>query len=322
MADQILNDSEIAAELAGSAGGFGGAELLPDAETPSAGQSGRRVLRHVLSLAPFSIYVSVFLFIPAVAVAVGAFQTENGARFTLANLRIALSASQPYRTGFINSLEIALLSSIVPGLLGLLVAYAVHTAPSRSPLRRVVVSTSGVFSQFGGVPLAFLFGACLGPAGLATVWLSHIGFHVQSSFLYSFTGVAFVYVFFQLPLMVLIILPALEGLRPAWRDAARNLGARPWQYWRYVGAPVLLPSFLGSVLLLFGFGLAAYATADALTSGTLALTPIQIAGFLNGNVAAGQGNVGKMLGFAMLVILAVVMVAYITLQRKASRWLR
>ena len=116
--------------------------------------------------------------------------------------------------------------------------------------------------------------------------------------------------YFQIPLMVLVILPSLEGLRrPAWREAASNLGASSWQYWRYVGGPVLMPAFLGCVLLLFGSALSAYATAQALTSGSIPLTSIQIGSFLNGNVLAGQTNVGKALALAMVVIIAIAMSA-------------
>src|ERR1700724_522902 len=136
------------------------------------------------------------------------------------------------------------------------------------------------------------------------------------------SGVVVVYMYFQIPLMVLVILPALEGLKPAWREAAENLGARSWGYWRYVGGPVLMPAVLGSTLLLFGFGLSAYATAQALTSGTIPLTSIQIGSFLSGNVLAGQQNVGKALGLGMVFIIGVVMVFYILLQRRAAKWLR
>ena len=128
--------------------------------------------------------------------------------------------------------------------------------------------------------------------------------------------------YFQIPLMVLVITPALEGLRPAWREAAHGLGAGSWTYWRLVGLPVLAPSVLGAVLLLFGSGFSAYATAQALTSGSVALTPIQIGSFLSGNVISGQENVGKALGLGMIVIVGVVMIIYVLLQRRASRWLR
>jgi putative spermidine/putrescine transport system permease protein len=191
-------------------------------------------------------------------------------------------------------------------------------------LRQVAITASGVFANFGGVPLAFLFVATIGSTGLVTRWLTDLGFNPYNHgfTLYNLLGVEIVYMYFQIPLMVLVILPALEGLRPAWREAAENLGARTWQYWRHVGGPVLLPSFLGCVLLLFGSALSAYATAEALTSGTIPLTSIQIGSFLNGNVIPGQENVGKALGLGLVVIISVAMVFYVLLQRRAAKWLR
>ena len=211
-----------------------------------------------------------------------------------------------YLHGFEQSLTLSLIASVIPGVFGLLLAYAIFTAKRGALLRQVVITASGVFANFGGVPLAFLFIASFGSTALVTGWLSNIGLNIYTMgfSLYTMSGVALVYMYFQIPLMVLIILPALEGLRPAWREAAENMGARSWQYWRYVGGPVLLPSFLSSVMLLFGSALAAYATAEALTAGTIPLTPIQIGTFLNGNVLAGQENVGDALALGMVIIIA------------------
>jgi putative spermidine/putrescine transport system permease protein len=284
----------------------------------------RRRTRHALAaaagIAPFGLYTMLFLVVPAAAVAVEAFRSPSG-HWTWANISIATHGV--YAHGFITSIELSVLTSIIPGILGLVVANAVLTSRGRV-LRRIVSTASGVFAQFGGVPLAFLFIATLGTTGLVTDWLKALGFDPwdHGFDLYKLLGVAIVYTYFQLPLMVLVITPALEGLRPAWREAASGLGARGWQYWRYVGGPVLFPSFLGGVLLLFGGSLSAYATAEALTSGSIPLTPIQIGSFLNGNVIAGQQNVGKALGLGLVVIIAVVMVFYFFLQRRASRWLR
>jgi putative spermidine/putrescine transport system permease protein len=272
-------------------------------------------------LLPFAVYVTLFLLLPAGAIVVGAFRTPTG-HATLDNVRIA--SRGVYRHGFVTSIELSLIASILPAILGVLLARAIDASPEESVLRRVVVTASGVFANFGGVPLAFIFISTLGTTGQATVWLNHLGVHLNTNgfSLYTLTGVAIVYLYFQIPLMVLVILPALEGLRPAWREAAANLGARTWDYWRYVGGPVLLPSFLGCVLLLFGSALSAYATTEALTNGTIPLTSIQIGSFLNGNVIAGQENIGKALGLGMVVIIAVAMVIYVAMQRRAAKWLR
>jgi putative spermidine/putrescine transport system permease protein len=287
----------------------------------SAGGRVASALRPAAGLLPFAAYTLLFLGLPTLAIAIGALSKPTGG-VTLHNLSVA--SEGVYRTGFVTSLELAILTAVVPGILGLIIAYAVHTTPRGKILRRVVTTASGVFANFGGVPLAFLFIATLGTTGVATKWLNAIGVNpYEHGFnLYTFSGIALVYMYFQIPLMVLVITPALEGLRPAWREAAHGLGAGSWTYWRLVGLPVLAPSVLGAVLLLFGSGFSAYATAQALTSGSVALTPIQIGSFLSGNVISGQENVGKALGLGMIVIVGVVMIIYVLLQRRASRWLR
>jgi putative spermidine/putrescine transport system permease protein len=272
-----------------------------------------RWLRRIAGVVPFGVYVTLGLLLPMIAVAIGAFESNNGG-FTFSNISAATHGV--YLKGFWQSIVLSLLTSIIPGILGLLIAYAIFTAKRGKVLRQVAITAAGVFANFGGVPLAFLFIATLGSSGLVSQWLTSLGFdpYAHGFTLYSLTGVVVVYLYFQIPLMVLVILPALEGLRPAWREAAENLGARTWDFWRYVGGPVLFPSFLGCVLLLFGSALSAYATTEALTNG--------IGSFLNGNVIAGQENIGKALGLGMVVIIAVAMVIYVVMQRRAARWLR
>jgi putative spermidine/putrescine transport system permease protein len=305
----------------------------PGSQTgPGAGRIPRRPARlpkplqavvRLAGLVPFAAYIILGLFIPLIAVLIGAFQNSSTGAWTFSNIDIAVHGA--YLKGFENSLELSLIASILPGIFGLLIAYAIFTAKGGGKaLRQMVITASGVFANFGGVPLAFLFIASLASTALITGWLNDIGLNIYNDgfTLFDLAGVAVVYMYFQIPLMVLIILPALEGLRPAWREAAENLGARSWSYWRHVGGPVLMPSFLSCLMLLFGSALSAYATAAALTGGTIALVPIQIGNLLNGNVVAGQGNVGKALSLGLVLIIGVLMVLYLMLQRRAAKWLR
>ena len=283
-----------------------------------------RHLARYAAVVPFLAYVVVFLLVPLISIVISALKNPSTGAFTWSNVNTAVHGT--YLHGFEQSLELSLIASVIPGVFGLLVGYAIFTARGRagSSLRQVVITASGVFANFGGVPLAFLFIASFGSTALVTGWLGDIGLNIYTMgfSLYTMSGVALVYMYFQIPLMVLIILPALEGLRPAWREAAENMGARSWQYWRYVGGPVLLPSFVSCLMLLFGSALAAYATAEALTSGTIPLTPIQIGTFLNGNVLAGQENVGDALALGMVVIIGALMTLYVLFQRRAAKWLR
>ena len=299
---------------------------------PGAGRFPRRPARlpkplqaviRLAGIVPFAAYIIIGLFIPLVAVLIGAFQNSATGAWTWSNIDAATHGA--YLKGYENSLELSLIASILPGILGLLIAYAIFTAKRGGKvLRQMVITASGVFANFGGVPLAFLFIASLASTALVTGWLNDIGVNIYNDgfTLFDLAGVSVVYMYFQIPLMVLIIMPALEGLRPSWREAAENLGARSWSYWRHVGGPVLMPSFLSCLMLLFGSALSAYATAEALTGGTIALVPIQIGTVLNGNVVAGQVNVGKALSLGLVVIIGVLMVLYVMLQRRAAKWLR
>jgi len=297
-------------------------EALTSGATPSrVSTSLRRSLRW-LGVVPFGVYMGLGLAAPTVAIAIGAFQNTNTGAWTLDNIKVATGGD--YLPGLRNSVLLSIASAVVPGIFGLLIAYAIHTAKRGKLLRQIVVTASGVFANFGGVPLAFLFIATLSTTGIVTGWikdLSGVNIWHHGFTLYDPLGIFVVYMYFQIPLMVLVILPALEGLRPAWREAAHNMGARTWQYWRFVGGPVLFPAFLGCVLLLFGSAFSAYATAEALDN-TIALTPIQIGALENGNVLAGKENIGYALGLFMVVIIAVVMIIYTILQRRAARWLR
>jgi putative spermidine/putrescine transport system permease protein len=280
-----------------------------------------RRLRTSAPVLPFLSYVILVLGVPTVAIINYAFRSNSG-HFTWQNIHTILSGGQ-FRTGFETSLKLALVTAIIPGILGTFIAYAISTS-SHAPFKRISAATSGVLAQFGGVNLAFMFIASFGFVGVATKWLNAIGVDPWSHGfdLYKFWGVAFVYMYFQIPLMVLIITPAFAGLHPAWREAAENLGASRWRYWRHVGIPVLTPAILGSMFLLFGSGFSAYATAEALTTGTISITPIQIGSILQGNVIAGENNIAYALAFAMIVILLITVVGYVLLRRRTSRWLR
>jgi putative spermidine/putrescine transport system permease protein len=287
-----------------------------------------RKIRSGAPVLPFLAYVTLALLLPTAAIINLAFRSNAG-KLTLANMKVVLCVSNSpsclqYRAGFENSLKLALVTSIIPGVLGTLVAYAIATS-KHELFKRLSAACSGVLAQFGGVNLAFMFIAAFSAVGgVATHWLADIGLNPwdHGFNLYKFWGVAFVYMYFQIPLMILIITPAFAGLKESWREAAEGLGASSWRYWRHVGLPVLAPAVLGGMFLLFGSGFSAYATAEALTTGTIAITPIQIGAILQGNVLSGEANLGYALGFAMIVILLISIIGYAFLRRRTSRWLR
>ena len=279
----------------------------------------RRRLPGWVGIAPFLLTAFLFLIWPAYAVVLQAFQRADGG-FTLDN--IATAAETQYRSAFLTSALLSLVTALIGGVIGTLLTYAVSTLERPRFLKSAMSTFSGVASQFGGVPLAFAFVASIGSAGLVTSLLSKIGLDLYGTgfSLLSFWGLAIVYLYFQIPLMLIIMTPAVEGLRRSWREAAEGLGASMFQYWAKVGIPLLTPAFIGGVVLLFANAFAAYATAQVLTSGSVNLVPIQIGYFVQGNVFAGKSQVGYALALGMIVVVSIALAINIALQRRVSRW--
>jgi putative spermidine/putrescine transport system permease protein len=274
-----------------------------------------------LGLAPFALFALAFIFLPSLNLFLGAFRTPQG-EFTLDHLR---DLRQPFiLDAYWLSIRISAVTALGGGLFGFLLAYAAILGGLPRSVRSALMTFSGVASNFAGVPLAFAFVATLGRVGLVTVFLKEtfgLELYRNGFNLYSFAGLSLTYLYFQFPLMVLVIAPALDGLKRDWREAAENLGASPWQYWRYVALPILLPSLLGAMILLFGNAFGAYATAAALTGGSLNLVTVLIGAQIRGDVLNNPG-LGYALALGMVVVMALTLIAYTWLRRRSSRWLR
>jgi putative spermidine/putrescine transport system permease protein len=291
------------------------------AERPSTRAStGRKPGGALLGVLPFFAYTTIFLAIPTLIVVIGSFLDGSG-RPTLSNLT-ALAQPQIV-SAFIHSSVLSAVTAVLGAVFGALLAYAVSTARDGGHLRRMVSAVCGVLAQFGGVTLAFAFLATVGFQGFVTLWLQEVGINLASStWLFEpYKGLILVYTYFQIPLMLIVFLPAVEGLRPQWREAAESLGCSTWNYWRHVAGPILAPSFIGAMLLLFTNGFSAYATAAALISQGSPIIPLQIGGTLSSEVILGQENVGKAMALGMVAIVAVVMTSYVVLERRTTRWL-
>ena len=291
---------------------------------PRGGRRARRLASGVgalLGVVPFGLLVTFFLVVPTLVVVIGSFLDADN-RFTLANVQ-GLTEDVVVRA-YLRSIWISAVTAGVGAALGALLAHAVSTAPPDGLLRRVITAACGVLAQFGGVTLAFAFLATFGFTGFVTVWLQDsfgVDPYGAGGWLTDTPGLLLVYVYFQIPLMVVVFLPALDGLRPQWREAAESLGGSTWAYWRHVAGPVLLPSFLGGWLLLFANAFSAYATAKALVSQGSPIVPLKIDAAISGEVVTGQDNIGKAMALGMVVVVAVVLWLYARLQRRTSAWL-
>jgi putative spermidine/putrescine transport system permease protein len=254
-------------------------------------------------------------------VLVGAFRSDAN-RWTGRNVHVVLH-SAVYRDAFVNSVRISMETALLGGVIGVVVAYAALHPRAPRGIRPVVSAFSAIASQFGGVPLAMFFIYSIGNLGVVTQFLyDNAGYDLAAHNLtaYSYWGIAAAYIYFQIPLMVIVIAPAIDGMRQEWRDAAESLGAGALTYWLRIGIPVLMPAFLGGLILLFGNAFAAQATAYALNDG-FNIVPLDITAVLGGNVQ-NDPHVGHALALGMILVIALVLLLYLPLERRAARWRR
>lgn len=278
-------------------------------------------LAHSVGLLPFAVFATLFLLIPTIFIVVGAFRGPDGG-FTLQNM-LELN-TETTRVAFWNSIKVSVLSALLGGAIGFAMAAAAVLGGVPRWVRSPLLTFSGVASNFAGVPLAFAFIATVGPAGLITLWLkTSLGINLRAwGFnLLSTQGLIVTYLFFQIPLMVLIITPALDGLKREWREAAAVLGATGPQYWRMVALPVLMPSLIGAFALLFANAFGAVATAMALAGPTLNIVPIRLFAQIRGDVL-GNPAAGYAIATGMILITAVANAVYIVLRTRSERWLK
>ena len=268
-------------------------------------------------IALFIAVAALFMVAPTVMLAIQSVTDDDG--ITTKYLREL--GSENFVLAFRNSITLSVVSAAVGVVAGALIGYFVLKPGTPSVVRSIVTSFAAVASNFAGVPLAFAFVSTVGTLGMLTQGLKTVGIDIYGLgfSLFSMTGLTIVYSYFQIPLMVIIITPALLALRTEWRESAENLGATPGQFWRMIGLPVLLPSLIASFILLFGSAFSAYATAYALTSGNIALLTTEIANVLSGDVSSSP-QTGAALSVGMIVVMVAVLLVSALFSFRASRW--
>lgn len=261
----------------------------------------------LLCLVPFAVFFIVFQIAPLVWVLVHSVQSEETG-WGLANF-IKIFNSKFYLQAIQHSLEISFWSSLFGIVIAILGSYSLRKVDSR--LRNFVNAFANMTSNFSGVPLAFAFIILLGFNGSITIMLKQAGI-IEDFNLYSKTGLIILYTYFQIPLGVLLLYPAFDALREDWRESASLLGANSWQFWRFVGLPVLTPALLGTFVILLANALGAYATVYALTTGNFNVLPIRIAAMVSGDISLDPN---------MASALAVILVGLMTLVTLVHQWL-
>jgi putative spermidine/putrescine transport system permease protein len=277
--------------------------------------------RDYLGVLPFLFLSGLFLIWPTINVVYGAFFSDEG-KFSLDYVTNTIK-DDAFKIPFIHSIQISLWSAVVGGLLGALFAWAISTGKPDGMARKFVLAAGGVLAQFGGVMLAFAFFATFGFNGIITslaLKYSETNFLASPTWLYGLFGLGVVYTFFQIPLMFIVFLPAVENLKPQWREASEGLGGSSKDYWFRIGLPVLFPSFLGGLLLLFVNAFSAYATAAALISQGTIIAPLSIGNALSSETGGASAPLAKTLSLYMVLVVVLVMALYTLLRKRVSKW--
>nr|WP_229703300.1 ABC transporter permease [Microbacterium murale] len=273
-----------------------------------------------LGLVPFTAYVLLFLAVPTILAIGSGFFADDGS-FTWTN--VTALADPVVLNTFANSAGLSLLTAIVGAVVGALVCYALLGIDPQGAVRSSVDAAAGVLAQFGGVMLAFAFIATVGAQGVITLFLTNsfnLNIYENGTWLYEVPGLIMPYIYFQVPLMVITFMPALAALKPQWAEANLTLGGTRASFWLRVGIPVLAPSFLASLLLLFANSFSSYATAAALISQGSQIVPLQIRAALTSETVLGRENLAGALALGMIVVVGIVMGLYSLVQRRAARW--
>ena len=267
---------------------------------------------YLLALVPFLIVALLYEIVPLITVILKSFQPDAGTGFTLENYQTIFSKLL-YRKAIFNSLKISITSAIIGIIVAFLGARAAHQHQGK--LNHLFMTVLNMVSNFAGIPLAFAYMILLGNAGLVVNIGKELGIDFLSNYnLYTMNGMSLVYIYFQIPLSTLLLIPAFDGVQKQWKEACTLLGGTPGIFWRKVGVPVLMPSSLGTFSVLFANALAAYATIYALMMDNIALLPVQIAGCFTGEVRIRAG-----LGGALSVVMMIIMVVMIFITNGLSR---
>lgn len=276
------------------------------------GSSSHKIM--LLLLVPFCVWVIAFLILPAVGMLISSFQNEGGQGFTLGQYSKALTHPL-YKTAILNSVMLSLVSSVIAIVIAVIGAYSFTTFSSK--VRDRMLNISNVMTNFAGIPLAFAFMVLYGTNGMFTLLFKKLGLSFLTFDLYSWTGLGMVYIYFQIPLAILLIYPAMYAIKTEWKEASSLLGANSFQFWLRIGVPVILPGIVGTFSVLFANAMGAYATAYALVLRNFNLLPIQIGGLVSGDVFPRIE-----LGSAMAIILFVILMIAMLINEKMLKLAR
>jgi len=260
-----------------------------------------------LWIVPFFLFCLIFEIIPILVLVRDSFVSSTGT-VTFSNY---LGLKEPvYMLSFWNSIRLSAITAFLGTVFGTFIGYSILKTRKRW-LKELFTALANVTTNFAGAPLAFAFIIILGANGVVTLIFAQVlNIQLYPQFqIYSYAGLVIAYTYFQLPLMILLIIPSFAGLQKEWREAAVNMGATTFVYWRYIGLPILAPSLIAGFVLLFANAYGAYATAYTLVASKLMLVTTQIAFVIRGEVIHDPG-LARAMATVSLVIMGICIAIY------------
>jgi putative spermidine/putrescine transport system permease protein len=271
-----------------------------------------------VALAPFVVFIVLFEAIPVFVLIMGSIGWLDHP--TLKYLT-AVFTQPVYRQSVTNTLLVSAISSVIGAIAGTAIGYGL-TATRHGRIRSGLIALANVTANSGGITLAFAFITVIGITGGLTVALKLVGVDLYSFFsLYSIWGLVVVYVYFQVPLMIVLTLPAFAALRLEWREASSTLGGTSFDFWRRVGVPILTPAIIAGTVLLFASAMGAFATALALMGGQANVMTTQVTVLRQGEVIFDPSQADAV-AVALLLFVALAVVTYHVIEGRTLRWLR
>ena len=260
-------------------------------------------LKNMITMVPLLLLATFFIFLPIFSMIKDSFTMPEVGGFTLQNYKTILTDSI-YLVATKNSVYLSFVSALVGLVISFFIAYSVNEIGLKG--RDRMMSLLNMVSNFAGLPLYFAFVVILGNTGIFVLALKAICVNLSEYFkLYSIDGLILLFIYFQIPLGSLMLIPAFEAIKPAWKEAAEILQASSLKFWTRIGVPVLLPSLLDTFGLLFANAVTAYATVILLVTTSIPLLPVKITTMFTGEMTP-QREMGAALAIWMIVLMLAV----------------
>lgn len=261
-------------------------------------------------LLPLAFIVILFEWIPLADMVIRSFM--DGGTFTLDNYA-SVFTKPVYLVAMKNSLWITLSSSVIGLIIDFFVGMALSGSKGKG--KSLYLSLLNLTSTFSGVPLSLAFITVLGTSGVFVLIGRQFGIDALANYhLYSLGGMFVIYVYFQIPMGTLLMLPAFEKIRKEWKESAYLMGAGNIKFWTHIGIPVMMPAILGTFNMLFANAIASYATPYLLVNNSISLLSIKVVDMFVGDVKQRPG-----LGSALAIVLLVIVVVQIGLTNLCKR---